>query len=136
VAGTFLIVYFIVNIFYDLLAGDNPRDLTLSQLAEGVSKEYTWALRLTINCIGYSALVIPGVLIFKYTKKTKYLERAGESSPSFSPRLISFPVNFQNTTSYTPSSRAVSVIMNGWMLQDKLHKPNPSTKQSRENAFC
>jgi hypothetical protein len=78
IAGTFLIVYFIVNIFYDFLVGENPSGLTLSQLAEAVSKEYSWLLRLTINCIGYSAVVVPGFLIFKYTRKTKYLERSGK----------------------------------------------------------
>lgn len=94
--GTFLIVYFIVNIFYDILAGENASGLTLSQLAEGVSKEYEWLLRLTINCIGYSAVLVPGVLIYKYTRKTKYLDRAGKFSSS--PRLISLPAEFQNTT--------------------------------------
>lgn len=57
IIGTFLIIYFVINIFYDLLAGDNRQNLSLSQLSEGVSKEYTWALRLTINCIGYSGKI-------------------------------------------------------------------------------
>lgn len=80
VLGTLLAVYFSVNIFYSLLAGENPQKLSLSELVEGVSKEYTWALRLIINCIGYSAVVVPGVLIYKYTKKTHYLERSGKCS--------------------------------------------------------
>lgn len=101
IAGTFLIIYFIVNIFYDFLAEENPQSLTLSQLAEGVSKEYTWALRLTINCIGYSALLVPGVLIYKYTKKTKYLERSGENLDLKS-LLISLPIPFQNETFCIP----------------------------------
>jgi len=55
IVGTFLIIYFIINIFYEFLAGENHENLTLSQiLNEGVSKEYTWVIRLTINCIGYS----------------------------------------------------------------------------------
>jgi hypothetical protein len=94
VSGTFLAVYLIINIFYDFLAGENPSNLSLSQLAEGVSKEYTWALRLTINCIGYSALLIPGVLIYKYTKKTKYLERSGKNFDD-ELSLISLPHPFR-----------------------------------------
>ncbi|CRK97715.1 CLUMA_CG011095, isoform A [Clunio marinus] len=79
IIGTFIIVYFITNILVEFLAADNPRNLTLSQLAEGVSKEYTWALRLIINCIGYSALFIPGILIYKYSKHTHYLERSEQN---------------------------------------------------------
>lgn len=128
-------MYFVINIFYDFLVGDDTRNLTLSQLAEGVSKEYAWFLRLTINCIGYSALLIPGVLVFKYTKKTKYLERSGKNSGT-SPRLISFPVYFQNTIFSIPLSKVVSVIMNDSTLRDKPPKPNQSTKLSPRSAFC
>lgn len=77
ILGVFLVIYFTTNILESILVGENPSNLTLSQLAEGVSKEYTWALQLTINCIGYSALLVPGVLIYKYIKKTHYLERSG-----------------------------------------------------------
>lgn len=42
----------------------------------GISKEYSWIFRFFINCLGYSCLIVPGLLIYLYTKKTKYLERA------------------------------------------------------------
>lgn len=39
--------------------------------------EYTWVFRLSLNCFGYACIFIPGVLIHKYVRKTKYLERCG-----------------------------------------------------------
>lgn len=83
ILGVFLVIYFTISILTNILVGENSSNLTLSQLAEGFSKEYTWALQLTINCIGYSALLVPGFFIFKYIKKTNYLERSGKvfSSP-------------------------------------------------------
>lgn len=78
VLGTLLIVSFVTTILKESLVGENQQNLTLSQLAEEVSKEYSWAIKLSINCIGYSALLIPGILIYKYTKATHYLERSGK----------------------------------------------------------
>lgn len=40
--------------------------------------EYAWIFRLGINCFGYASIFVPGFLIHKYVRKTKYLERSGK----------------------------------------------------------
>lgn len=37
-------------------------------------KKESWLISLAFNLIGYSAIVIPGVLILKYVHQTQYLE--------------------------------------------------------------
>ncbi|XP_055642004.1 adenosine 3'-phospho 5'-phosphosulfate transporter 1 [Toxorhynchites rutilus septentrionalis] len=61
--------------------------LTLSQLIDKKSKEYSWLLRLSVNTLGYLCVIIPGLLIFKYTRKIKYLERSDKSIISNAVRL-------------------------------------------------
>ncbi|XP_058452062.1 adenosine 3'-phospho 5'-phosphosulfate transporter 1 [Malaya genurostris] len=56
-----------------------PEELTLSQLIDRKSKEYSWLLRLSVNTLGYLCIFIPGVVIYKYTRKIKYLERSDKS---------------------------------------------------------
>lgn len=34
-----------------------------------------WALKLCMNLIGYSSLILPGYLLIYYLKKTNYVER-------------------------------------------------------------
>ncbi|XP_055606506.1 adenosine 3'-phospho 5'-phosphosulfate transporter 1 [Uranotaenia lowii] len=53
-----------------------PEELTLSQLIDSKSKEYAWLIRLSVNAFGYLCILVPGVLIYNYTKKIKYLERS------------------------------------------------------------
>lgn len=38
----------------------------------------SWLFRLSLNLLGYATIFIPGFLIFKYIKISKYLERSGE----------------------------------------------------------
>ncbi|KAG5679666.1 hypothetical protein PVAND_009221 [Polypedilum vanderplanki] len=108
VLSTFLIIYFVINILYELLAGENRQNLTLSQLTEGVSKEYTWMLRLTINCIGYSALLVPGFLIYQYIKKVHYLERSEQNFLYFIIKSC-FGENERNESIIQSSSSSKSV---------------------------
>ncbi|EDS42945.1 UDP-galactose transporter [Culex quinquefasciatus] len=53
--------------------------LTLSQLIDRRSKEYSWLIRLSVNTFGYLCVFVPGVLIYKYTRRIKYLERSDKS---------------------------------------------------------
>uniref|UniRef100_A0A8D8GPL1 Adenosine 3'-phospho 5'-phosphosulfate transporter 1 n=1 Tax=Culex pipiens TaxID=7175 RepID=A0A8D8GPL1_CULPI len=53
--------------------------LTLSQLIDRRSKEYSWLIRLSVNSFGYLCVFVPGVLIYKYTRRIKYLERSDKS---------------------------------------------------------
>lgn len=39
----------------------------------------TWVFRLILNLLGYATVFIPGYIIFKFVKKTKYFERSGEN---------------------------------------------------------
>lgn len=52
-------------------------DLSLAKLAEQYST-YAWLIKLCLNCYGYLTVFVPAVLIYKYTKKTKYFDRKGE----------------------------------------------------------
>lgn len=54
-------------------------ELSLSQLIDQKSKEYSWLLRLMVNLFGYLCIFVPGVLIYKYAKRTKYTERSERS---------------------------------------------------------
>ncbi|XP_055689402.1 adenosine 3'-phospho 5'-phosphosulfate transporter 1 [Lutzomyia longipalpis] len=55
--------------------GAEYSDLTLSQLVDTHTKEYGWILKLALNCFGYSCIFLPGFLIYKYTKRVRYLEK-------------------------------------------------------------
>ncbi|XP_058116249.1 adenosine 3'-phospho 5'-phosphosulfate transporter 1 [Anopheles ziemanni] len=60
--------------------GSAPQvELSLSQLIDRKSKEYSWLLRLMVNVFGYLCIFVPGVLIYKYSKRSKYLERSERS---------------------------------------------------------
>uniref|UniRef100_A0A182NRK4 Adenosine 3'-phospho 5'-phosphosulfate transporter 1 n=1 Tax=Anopheles dirus TaxID=7168 RepID=A0A182NRK4_9DIPT len=58
---------------------DPQPELSLSQLIDQKSKEYSWLLRLMVNIFGYLCIFVPGVLIYKYAKRTKYMERSERS---------------------------------------------------------
>ena len=52
-------------------------DLSLAKLAEQYSPDHGWFLKLCLNCFGYLTVFIPAFLIFKYTKRTKYIDKNG-----------------------------------------------------------
>lgn len=54
-------------------------DLSLAKLAEQYSKDYAWLIKLCLNCFGYLTVFLPALLIYKYTKATKYTDRNGAS---------------------------------------------------------
>ncbi|XP_022908155.1 adenosine 3'-phospho 5'-phosphosulfate transporter 1 [Onthophagus taurus] len=47
--------------------------------------EYSWLSHCVTNVLGYSTVIIPGYLVFKYIRKTNYLDRAGNG---FLPTII------------------------------------------------
>ena len=63
------------------MAGENNQNLTLSQLTEGVSKEYTWVLRITINCIGYSGISTLIHISFGNSKQSAFCLNYSTYSP-------------------------------------------------------
>ncbi|XP_043277927.1 adenosine 3'-phospho 5'-phosphosulfate transporter 1 [Venturia canescens] len=42
------------------------------------SSTYSWIIRLCLNLLGYSTVLLPGYLIYKYVCHSKYLQRAGK----------------------------------------------------------
>lgn len=44
-----------------------------------VEPKYHWIVQGLLNVIGYSTIVIPGYLVFKYVKKINYLDKSGNS---------------------------------------------------------
>ncbi len=54
----------------------NSKNMIAFYPLPGISKEWSWIFRFFVNSLGYGCLIVPGLLIYVYTKKTKYLERA------------------------------------------------------------
>lgn len=75
--GSILIMQLMTLVWRIALDGQFS-DLSLAKLAEQYSKEYAWLIKLCLNCFGYLTVFIPALLVFKYTKKTKYMDRKGE----------------------------------------------------------
>ncbi|XP_055851636.1 adenosine 3'-phospho 5'-phosphosulfate transporter 1 [Episyrphus balteatus] len=73
-----LVSLLVIHFFSDLMRvslGGYYTQKTLSQLVESQAKEYSWFLKLTVNCFGYSCVFVPGYLIYKYVNRTSYLEK-------------------------------------------------------------
>lgn len=64
---------FIRNVILD----GTDSNLTLSQLIDQSHSDYGWILKILVNLFGYSCVIVPGLLIFQYTKRTQYLDRNG-----------------------------------------------------------
>lgn len=71
--GSISCMYLLASLVRLLLGGETSA-LTLSQLIDQHGIEYGWTLKLLLNCIGYACIIVPGVLIFQYTKRTNYLK--------------------------------------------------------------
>lgn len=85
ILGTLVSIYILSNILRLYLITEHAPsgaqfDLSLTQLIEQHPLDYRWALKFLVNCFGYSCIFIPGILIYQYTTKIKYLERCGKFS--------------------------------------------------------
>ncbi|XP_076235301.1 adenosine 3'-phospho 5'-phosphosulfate transporter 1 [Calliopsis andreniformis] len=49
------------------------------------ASSYNWAVRLCLNILSYATVLLPGCLIYKYVRHTKYIQRGGKGCIS---RLI------------------------------------------------
>lgn len=74
-----VIVHLIINFIRATLSDSTTIDQSLSQLIEQDSEDYSWIIRLIVNCFGYSCIFIPGILIYRYTKRIKYVERSNRN---------------------------------------------------------
>ncbi|KAJ9601154.1 hypothetical protein L9F63_000674, partial [Diploptera punctata] len=70
VLSTIAIVYFITQILRSVV--DLKGDTAVLSSFEG-----SWLFRLSLNILGYATIFVPGFLIYKYVKKSNYLERTG-----------------------------------------------------------
>ncbi|PNF23605.1 Adenosine 3'-phospho 5'-phosphosulfate transporter 1 [Cryptotermes secundus] len=68
--GTVAVVYIITQILRSVV--DLKGDTAILSSFEG-----SWLFRLCLNILGYATIFVPGFLIFKYVKKSSYLERTG-----------------------------------------------------------
>ncbi|XP_053984400.1 adenosine 3'-phospho 5'-phosphosulfate transporter 1-like [Hylaeus anthracinus] len=49
------------------------------------SSSYDWIIRLCLNLLSYATVLLPGCLIYKYVRRTKYIQRGGKGCI---PRLV------------------------------------------------
>lgn len=86
VLGCFAICYLMSNILrsylldMDIEMNGLNADKTLTQLIENHSSDYRWALKMTVNSIGYCCVFLPGILIYHYAHKIKYFDRCGKTN--------------------------------------------------------
>ncbi|KAL7298265.1 hypothetical protein TKK_0008617 [Trichogramma kaykai] len=64
------VVYFSTNIIKSLVG--NGEDILSSK------EYYSWIIRFLLNFAGYATVLLPGYLIYKYVRISKYLQRKGK----------------------------------------------------------
>ncbi|CAD6238369.1 GSCOCG00008449001-RA-CDS [Cotesia congregata] len=73
------------------------------------SGSYNWIIRLSLNLLGYTTILLPGYLVYKYVRHSKYLQRAGTGVMS---KLVHRCISgggesgLLDTTDYIPASKA------------------------------
>ncbi|CAD7092759.1 unnamed protein product [Hermetia illucens] len=113
ILGTFGIAHLFANFLRLWLTAGAQSDLTLTQIIDldQYSKEYAWIIKLAVNCFGYSCILVPGLLIYKYTNKTNYIEKR-DSGPIHKAVKFCFTGSdierIEPTASKTPSNKAVT----------------------------
>lgn len=50
-----------------------------------ISTSYSWVIRLCLNLLSYATVLLPGYLMYKYVRLTKYIQRGGKGCI---PRLV------------------------------------------------
>lgn len=108
---TLLVIHFFSDILRTALGGNYDTHRTLSQLVDAQAKEYSWILKLLVNCFGYSCVFVPGFLIYKYVQRTNYLEKSGMLLHIFYVVIISIWVFIALDKTYIHA--AVSMCING-----------------------
>ncbi|XP_034943959.1 adenosine 3'-phospho 5'-phosphosulfate transporter 1 [Chelonus insularis] len=66
---TFGVIYVTTKIVKSFV--DNQGDILNSPVS------YSWTMRLSLNLLGYSTILLPGYIVYKYVRYSKYLQRAG-----------------------------------------------------------
>lgn len=42
------------------------------------TSSYNWIIKLCLNLLSYATVLLPGCLIYKYVRHTKYIQRGGK----------------------------------------------------------
>ncbi|KAJ6636436.1 Adenosine 3'-phospho 5'-phosphosulfate transporter 1 [Pseudolycoriella hygida] len=87
IVGTLGIIHITTNFIRNIILGGFDSDLTLSQLIDQSNNEYGWILKILVNLFGYSCVIVPGLIIFQYTKRTHYLDKY---SSGLIPKAVKF----------------------------------------------
>lgn len=87
IIGTLAIIHITTVFIRNVILDGADSNLTLSQLIDQLNSEYGWTLKILVNLFGYSCILVPGLLIFQYTKRTQYLDRCGNG---FIPKAVKF----------------------------------------------
>ncbi|EZA58893.1 hypothetical protein DMN91_011048 [Ooceraea biroi] len=72
------------------------------------TSSYSWIIRLSLNLLGYATILLPGCLIYKYVRCTKYIQRSG--GKGCIPRLVHScfvghcETGLLDSPSYTPNT--------------------------------
>lgn len=75
---TLVTANFLSYIVYELVSDETTEGKSLSKILSQQQGDFAWLLRLFVNCFGYACVFLPLYLIYKYTKKIKYVERTGK----------------------------------------------------------
>ncbi|XP_072933621.1 adenosine 3'-phospho 5'-phosphosulfate transporter 1 [Epargyreus clarus] len=66
--GCVLLTWFCGNLYKHLLEA-------YEQTGTLTDSEYSWVFRLLLNLVGYSTILLPGFLLYKYLKKSNYFDK-------------------------------------------------------------
>lgn len=112
ICGLILASLLVIHFFSDLMRvslGGYYTHETLSQLINSQAKEYSWLLKLIINCFGYSCVFVPGYLIYKYVIHTNYLEKTSRTTVHLAVQMCitgSITNDIDNSQTKTSSGRS------------------------------
>lgn len=71
---TLLLIHYFSDITRFLFGGFYSPE-NVSVLIQTQAKEYSWFLKLLLNCFGYSCVILPGYFVIKYVQVNNYLEK-------------------------------------------------------------
>lgn len=49
-----------------------------NEMLQDFDHDYIWFFRLCVNIFNYSTVFIPGYLVYRYIRRSKYLDTAGQ----------------------------------------------------------
>ncbi|KAJ2954580.1 hypothetical protein O0L34_g2873 [Tuta absoluta] len=84
VGGICLMITWLCAHLYQELLTAYEQSGTLAEMEGG----YAWILKLLLNIAGYSTILLPGFILYKYLDRTSYFDKIGSTSVGCMPRLL------------------------------------------------